>query len=62
MEKHYVNEEGQYHHDPSEGETRYPPQEGEQRGPHRKGEKDPHEPLNTPAGDVPPEGLDSEDA
>jgi hypothetical protein len=61
MEKHYVNDEGQYHHDPGKGETRYPPQDGKQRGPHRPGEKDPHEPLNTPAGEPPPEAAASED-
>jgi hypothetical protein len=61
MEKHYVNDEGQYHHDPKKGETRYPPEEGEQRGPHRAGEKDPHEPLNTPLGEPPAEGAPRED-
>jgi hypothetical protein len=61
MEKHYVNEDDQYHHDPNEGETRYPPQEGEQGGPHHPGEKDPHEPLNTPVSEPPSEGTARED-
>jgi hypothetical protein len=61
MEKNYDNDEDQYHHDPKKGETRYPPQEGEQRGPHRAGEKDPHEPLNTPLGEVPSEAPARQD-
>src|SRR5689334_2782915 len=41
----------QYDHRPDAGETRYPPETGKEH-PGEPGERDPHEPLNTPLGEL----------